>query len=404
MEGRKTAAAGGAMSRFVLFLLASIAAVAQAWDGVERVVAVGDVHGSYSEFTTVLRYAGLLETSKDKWAGGKAHLVQLGDIPDRGPDTRRIFDLLMDLEKQAKKAGGMVHPLIGNHEAMNIYGDLRYTVPEEFASFRRPHSEEIRNQIWLMQSAELKAKGQGDKLTAEYRSEWEGKYPPGYFEHRFEFGPNGKYGRWIRKHDSVIRINDTLFVHGGISPKYSGQSLKDMNDQVRRELDSLELLNKGMVVDSEGPLWYRGLALSPEPELEQHVSNLLKSYGVKRVVIGHTRTIGAILTRFDGRVVLADVGLSAVYGSKLACVTIEGDRVMAIHRGVPLALPTSQTGTVAYLKKVAGHDPSPAKLLSAAEAMQSSSVVELETKDDDPDSSPENRSLATRLDGKRISK
>src|SRR4051794_21566435 len=171
MEGAKRSTAGSSMSRFVLFLLACIAAVAQSWDGVERVVAVGDVHGSYSEFTTVLRYAGLLEPAKDKWAGGKAHLVQLGDIPDRGPDTRRIFDLLLDLEKQAKKAGGMVHPLIGNHEAMNIYGDLRYTIPEEFASFRRPDTEEIRNQLWLMHSAELKAKGLGEKLTPEYRSE-----------------------------------------------------------------------------------------------------------------------------------------------------------------------------------------------------------------------------------------
>ena len=31
-----------------------------------------------------------------------------------------------------------------------------YTIPEEFASFRRANTEEIRNQVWLMHSAELK--------------------------------------------------------------------------------------------------------------------------------------------------------------------------------------------------------------------------------------------------------
>ena len=159
-----------------------------------------------------------------------------------------------------------------------------------------------------------------------------------------------------------------------------------------------------MTVDAEGPLWYRRLALAPETELEQHVANLLKAFEVKRVVIGHTRTVGAILTRINGMVVLTDVGLSAVYRSKLACLVIEGDKVIAIHRGVPVALPTSQSGIVAYLQEVATHDPAPAKLLAAAEAMQLSSPVQLETSDDDPDSPPQSRSLGTRLDRKQTAK
>ena len=72
-------------------------------------------------------------------------------------DVPRVFavDLLMDLEKQAKKSGGMVHALIGNHEAMNIYGDLRYTVPGEFASFKRSDSEEIQKRLWEQHLEEL---------------------------------------------------------------------------------------------------------------------------------------------------------------------------------------------------------------------------------------------------------
>src|SRR5687768_13352063 len=119
----------------LLALLLAALLCGNTWEGVERVVAIGDVHGDFKQFLEVLRYADLID-GKNKWTGGKTHVVQLGDIPDRGPDTRKIMDLLIDLEKQAKKKGGMVHVLIGNHDAMNVYGDLRYTTPEEFAAFK----------------------------------------------------------------------------------------------------------------------------------------------------------------------------------------------------------------------------------------------------------------------------
>lgn len=80
------------------------AVVQYVWAGVERVVAVGDVHGDFGQFTAVLRDAGLID-QRDRWSGGKAHLVQVGDVPDRGPDTRKIMDFLMRLEGQARKAG-----------------------------------------------------------------------------------------------------------------------------------------------------------------------------------------------------------------------------------------------------------------------------------------------------------
>src|SRR5256885_1640875 len=87
--------------------------------GVERVVAVGDIHGDADQLVAVLRSASLID-DKGAWSGGKAHLVQTGDILDRGPDSRRAMDILMRLEIEATKAGGAVHALIGNHEAMNL--------------------------------------------------------------------------------------------------------------------------------------------------------------------------------------------------------------------------------------------------------------------------------------------
>src|SRR4051812_19137614 len=73
-------------------------AVPDSFEGVARVVAVGDVHGDVEALTDVLRLAGLID-EKGHWSGGKAHLVQTGDIADRAPRTRDCYELLMRLER-----------------------------------------------------------------------------------------------------------------------------------------------------------------------------------------------------------------------------------------------------------------------------------------------------------------
>ncbi len=117
---------------FILLLVTASAAADYEWQDIERVVAIGDLHGDYEQYIELLEINGLVD-SRLAWIGGKSHLVQLGDIPDRGPDSLKIIRHMMKLEKQAARKGGKVHPLIGNHEAMNIEGDLRYVHPQEYA-------------------------------------------------------------------------------------------------------------------------------------------------------------------------------------------------------------------------------------------------------------------------------
>ena len=71
-----------------------------------------------------------------------------------------------------------------------------------------------------------------------FKKEWESQHPFGYFEHRFAFGPNGKYGNWIVRRNSAVRIDDTLFMHGGISPKYISREIDEIN-QIRSDLADL---------------------------------------------------------------------------------------------------------------------------------------------------------------------
>jgi len=184
-----------------------------------RIVAVGDIHGDYDRLLGILEQAGLIDASQ-QWIGGTAILVQTGDFLDRGPKSRQVMDLLMALEKQAPKAGGQVVVLLGNHEVMNLMGDLRYVSPEEFSSYAAPDSEKRRQRAYR-EAGELareyarlrRLSGPGFKLETE--AEWMEAHPPGLVEHREAFGPTGKYGGWLRDHPVIAQVGDVVFVHGG---------------------------------------------------------------------------------------------------------------------------------------------------------------------------------------------
>ena len=331
------------------------------WPAVGRVVAVGDIHGDQDAFVRVLRDAGLVD-AKLKWTGGKTHLVQTGDRVDRGPDSRKVMDLLQRLEKEAKKAGGLVHALVGNHEVMNMVGDLRYVIPEEFAAFRTPDSERRREQLWQMVQAERKKKEEPPLGDAD-RTRFEAEHPLGWVEHRLAYAPDGAYGSWLRRLNAVVRIGDTLFLHGGISPKYADFPLRELNDRVRRELAEPDPMTALVSSDPDGPLWFRGLAQG-DPALAPHLAAVLAMNESRRMVVGHTVTEGGLVfPRYDGRVVQIDVGLSKYYGGPPAALVLEEGKAFALHRGKRLPLPDSDgEPLLRYVRDVKALEPDPAKL------------------------------------------
>ena len=126
--------------------------------------------------------------------------MQTGDVPDRGPSTRKIIDHLAGLKKQAEKKGGMIHTLIGNHEAMNSYGDLRYTIEGEFQEFQGRNSKLLREKQWEHQLDQIRKVKPEEFLVmnlAEYRLKWEQQIPLGWVEHRLAWRPVGEYGQWV---------------------------------------------------------------------------------------------------------------------------------------------------------------------------------------------------------------
>ena len=295
------------------------------FEKVDRIVAVGDVHGAYDRFVEILQTAGIVDRDV-RWSGGRTHLVQLGDVLDRGPDSRKALDLLKRIEREASGAGGRVHSLIGNHEAMRLLGDLRYVTPGEYAAFATADSENVRRQFF--QSATPAERDRGVSET-----------PLGMIEMIRAFGPQGPYGSRLRGLNAVVRINGIVFLHGGISPAVSPLSCMAINDTVRRELSedwakTRESPLTSLTAREDGPLWYRGLAQEPD-SFEPSVDEILAAQHARAMVVAHTVTPASrVVARFSGKVLLMDTGMQPAYvpDGRASALEIRDGVFTAIYR------------------------------------------------------------------------
>ena len=367
-----------------------------------RVVAIADVHGAYAELVALLQRTGLIDDSL-AWTGGSATFVQTGDVLDRGARSRECLDLLMDLERQAPKKDGRVVPLLGNHEVMNVMGDVRYVTPEIYRTFATTGSERNREQAYkgyltFLSAHERHAHTAAPPVDEATRKKWMDEHPPGFVEYRDAFGPEGKYGRWVRAHHAVVQIGEGIFVHGGLNPTLRFRSVRDLDERVIAELAAYDSIWRALVdrrvlwrymtlaeavrfageeltwvqaggraevpaVDqrmqelvgyrswmaaaSEGPLWYRGLAQEPEDKLIGGVKAMLERLQAQYIVVGHTVESKADITpRFENRVFLLDTGMLAeVYKGRASALEIQDGHFTARYAdGEPRVLPAPPNG------------------------------------------------------------
>ena len=245
-----------------------------------RIVAVGDLHADLNNAVATLQLAGILD-AEQKWSGGDTVFVQTGDLTDRGPDSKELIDLMRRLGPEAQAAGGQVVSLLGNHETMNMLGDLRYVTPEDFAHFG----------------------GRAARKEA--------------------FALDGAYGAWLLQQNAVAKVNDTVFVHGGVHPRWADTGIDGTNEAVRSALQG----GPPDVLGTDGPLWLRAYVQLPEADACGPLQQALTTMGATRMVVGHTtRRDGKIQTRCSGRLHVIDIGIADHYGGNLgAWELIEGD-------------------------------------------------------------------------------
>lgn len=272
-----------------------------------RVVAFGDVHGDLAAAKAALKLAGAIDDT-DHWSGGKLVVVQTGDQLDRGDDEQAILDLFDALAVEATKAGGAFHVLNGNHELMNVAGDLRYVTPGGLDDF---------------------ADVEGLALDDPRISELDPRVRP----RAAAFSPGGIYARKLAHRNTAVVVGKTVFVHGGVEPRYAAR-LDELNDAARTWLwrsgaDHPAAVRELMAPD--GLVWTRRYSEpTPTPADCASLAESLATLKVDRMVVGHTVQKDGITSACDETVWRVDVGMAAHYGGKPSVLEITADAVRPI--------------------------------------------------------------------------
>jgi hypothetical protein len=337
-----------------IVLLSMALTPASAASAPQRIVAVGDLHGDYSAWQDIARDAGLIDAA-GHWAGGRTILVQMGDVTDRGADSLKIVRSLQQLQREAPKMGGKVIVLLGNHEAMNLLGDFRYTTPGEYAAFADAQSAARRDQFYASNRASIEAayRARNPALTPDQvRDAWLKVTPLGWVEHRLAWSPSGELGKWAARNPAILKLDGTLFVHGGISAEASRLPFDELNRRVAAAMAAGDDSERSILNDPLGPLWYRGLVTRdpeaeavraavrpPAPKLtpEQELDTVLKAYGAQRLVIAHTPDLKGIEILFGGKLARIDTGISRYYGGPVTWLEIAGQTMVPhnVRRSTP---------------------------------------------------------------------
>ena len=290
---------------------------------------------------------------------------------DRGLGDGPLMDLLRRLEEESIAAGGRVHVLLGNHEVMNLFRDLRYVNPAGYRHFA-PEERKADRKGAL---GKFRALQGGDWRPDSFRT-FHKKFPSGFFARLNSFNPDGEYGGWLLQLPAIVKINGIAYLHGGLNEKFAALGVDGINrritDQVRRYLESRQALEGEGVISpvmdvvqvalaaektvetkrggraaerreaaqalltaaadpilgGKGPLWYRGNALQDERLERDTIDRSLELLGATALVVAHSPTTSnRITSRFHGRLFRIDHGID---GSEtpLALVAAQGETLV----------------------------------------------------------------------------
>jgi hypothetical protein len=241
-----------------------------------KVLAISDIESGYKTFRDFLISSEVIDQNLN-WTFGKGHLVLVGDFVDRGFSTTQVLWFIYKLEQDAKKQGGQVHFIIGNHELKNFYGDyqaasLKYTF-----------------------IASILGKTQSNLYDA-----------------------NSFLGKWMSSKNVIESINGNLFAHGGLHPDIVDidMTLEEINNFIRNgyyeaPYPKLNKKSTDLLLSSKtGICWYRGYY--KEDLTQEEVEKPLEKFNAKAIIVGHTLQ-SKVKSKYNGKVIGIDVKHSNDY-------------------------------------------------------------------------------------------
>ncbi|XP_057957237.1 shewanella-like protein phosphatase 2 isoform X2 [Malania oleifera] len=278
-----------------------------------RLIALGDLHGDLSKSKQALRLAGLIDAS-DRWAGGAATLVQIGDVLDRGGDELKILYFLEKLKREASRAGGAVITMNGNHEIMNVDGDFRYVTKSGLDEFKVWAD-------WFCVGNDIKSLCSGLPNPKDpfegvplFFSNVKKEILHGIRARIAALQPDGPISaRFLSQNATVLVVGESVFVHGGLLPNHVFYGLERINADVRDWICGL----KGRVSPSylrgrHSVVWLRKYshesAKNCDCSMLEHV--LATIPGAKRMIMGHTIQQNGINSVCENKAIRIDVGMS----------------------------------------------------------------------------------------------
>lgn len=235
------------------------------YDRPSKILVMADIEGNFRAFCKLLNVNGVINRNL-KWTFDDGHLVIVGDCFDRGEQVVECLWLIYSLEERARRNGGYVHFILGNHEIMNMNGDWRYVHPKYASSSRIP-------------------------FTALYNG-------------------NNELWNWLRTKNIIEKIGDILFVHAGIAPELLqlNLSISEINNLARpfythANKQFTDNTLHTIFNSEQSPFWYRGYYQNTITE--DQIDATLQHFGVKTIVTGHT-VVDKVTAFFNGKVINVD--------------------------------------------------------------------------------------------------